>query len=66
MKTLKSYLEMLKIAGATADDYEVFETADGNLCLQIWETAHTLTEVLFTAEGKFLKEKEINDWDFIK
>jgi len=66
MKTLESYLKMLEVAGVAPDDYEVFETADGNLCLQFWETAHTMTEVLFTAEGKFLKEKDINDWDFIR
>ena len=66
MKTLESYLKMLKTAGIAPDDYEVFETADGNLCLQFWETAHTMTEVLFTADGKLLGEKDINDWDFIK
>ena len=66
MKTLESYLKMLEVAGIAPDDYEVFETANGNLCLQFWETAHTMTEVLFTADGKLLDEKDINDWDFIK
>ena len=66
MKTLEAYLEMLKNSDIAPDDYEVFETADGNLCLQFWETAHTMTEVLFTADGKLLGEKDINDWDFIK
>lgn len=56
MKNLKTYLAMLEIAGYAPDDYEVFETADGNLCLQIWESVYKFREVLFTADGKFIKE----------
>ena len=56
MKNLKTYLAMLEIAGYASDDYEVFETTDGDLCLQIWESVYGFREVLFTADGKFIKE----------
>ena len=60
MRNLKTYLAMLEISGYAPDDYEVFETADGNLCLQIWESVYGFREVFFTADGKFIKEVEVS------
>ena len=56
MKTIGSYIAMLEGTGYTLSDYEVFKTNDGNLCLRIWENTNRFRKVLFTAEGKFIKE----------